>query len=49
MNGFNGLQIDWEDGVVYIYEENGSGVEYPAANIEEVIIHIAEYLRVMGE
>lgn len=49
MNGFNGLQIDWEDGMVYIYEEDGSGCEYPADTIEEVVAHIAEYLGVMGE
>ena len=49
MNGFNGLQIDWEDGMVYIYEEDGSGCEYPADTMEEVVAHIAEYLGVMGE
>ena len=49
MNGFYGLQIDWEDGVVYIHEENGSGTKHPAENIEEVITHVSEYLRAIGE
>ena len=47
MKGFNGLQIDWEDGIVYIYEENGSGCEYPAETMEDVIYHVSEYLRVL--
>ena len=49
LTGFNNLIIDWEDGIVYIYEENGSGVEYPAATMEEVIKHVTEYLMVLGD
>ena len=49
LKGFNGLQIDWEDGIVYIYEENGTGAEYPAETMEDVIKHVSEYLEVLGE
>ena len=49
LKGFYGLQIDWEDNTVYIYEENGSGVEYPAETMEEVIKHVTEYLMVLGD
>ena len=32
---------------VYIYEENGSGCEYPAETMEDVIHYVSEYLRVL--
>ena len=49
LTSFNDLIISWEDEVVYIYEENGSGVEYSAATMEEVIEHVTEYLMVLGD
>ena len=49
LKGFNRLQIDWEDGIVYIYEENGSGCKYEAETMEDVIYHVTEYLKVLGD
>lgn len=44
MKNFTNLQISYEDGILYIYEENGSGCSYSVDAEHEIATTIAEYL-----
>lgn len=49
MKNFNDLSISWENGVLYIYEENGSGYECCCNTPEEIGEAIAQYVTIYLE
>lgn len=42
-----GFEVEWEDGYLYIAEEDGSGAKYACRTIEEVVKALGNYIAVI--
>ena len=42
-----GFEVEWEDGYLYIAEEDGSGAKYACCTIEEVVKALGNYIAVI--
>ncbi len=42
-----GFEVEWENGYLYIAEEDGSGAKYACRTIEEVVKALGNYIAVI--